>query len=68
MLAAVLVGLGVSSLSMTARAIPDVAALLGAVTIGRCREVAQLALAAESATDARAVVRAALPQLDELGL
>ncbi|MBD7980848.1 phosphoenolpyruvate--protein phosphotransferase [Oerskovia merdavium] len=67
-LAAVLVGLGVSSLSMTARAIPDVAALLGAVTIGQCREVAQLALAAESATDARAVVRAALPQLDELGL
>ena len=67
-LAAVLVGLGVSSLSMTARAIPDVAALLGAVTIGQCREVAQLALAAESATEARAVVRAALPQLDELGL
>ena len=67
-LAAVLVGLGVSSLSMTARAIPDVAALLGAVTIAECREVAQLALAAESAADARAAVRAALPQLDDLGL
>ncbi|MDF2848553.1 MAG: ptsP, partial [Oerskovia sp.] len=67
-LAAVLVGLGVSSLSMTARAIPDVAALLGAVTIAECRAVAQLALAAESAADARAAVRAALPQLDELGL
>lgn len=67
-LAVVLVGLGVSSLSMTARAIPDVAALLGAVTIAECREVAQLALAAESAADARAAVRAALPQLDDLGL
>ncbi|WP_321575453.1 phosphoenolpyruvate--protein phosphotransferase [Oerskovia douganii] len=67
-LASVLVGLGVSSLSMTARAIPDVAALLGAVTVAECREVAQLALAAESAADARAAVRAALPQLDELGL
>lgn len=67
-LASVLVGLGVSSLSMTARAIPDVAALLGTVTVAECREVAQLALAAESAADARAAVRAALPQLDELGL
>ncbi|MFF3066350.1 phosphoenolpyruvate--protein phosphotransferase [Oerskovia sp. NPDC057915] len=67
-LAAVLVGLGVSSLSMTARAIPDVAALLDTVTIAECREVAQLALAAESAADGRAAVRAALPRLDELGL
>ncbi|MEK8225131.1 hypothetical protein NKG05_01840 [Oerskovia sp. M15] len=46
---------------MTSRAIADVAALLAAVTLDQCRQVAQLALAAESAADARAVVRAALP-------
>jgi len=67
-LAAVLVGLGVSSLSMTPRALPDVAALLAATTFDECRRLAQLALAASSAADARSIVRAALPVLDELGL
>ncbi|BDZ40747.1 phosphoenolpyruvate-protein phosphotransferase [Paraoerskovia sediminicola] len=67
-LALVLVGLGVSSLSMTARAIPDVAALLERVTVDECRELARYALAAESPGDARAVVRGRLPVLDELGL
>ncbi|WP_265523110.1 phosphoenolpyruvate--protein phosphotransferase [Oerskovia flava] len=67
-LAVVLVGLGVSSLSMTARAIPDVAALLAEVDLADAQRLAQLALVAESAADARAVVRAGLPQLAELGL
>ncbi|WP_454044306.1 phosphoenolpyruvate--protein phosphotransferase [Cellulosimicrobium sp. Marseille-Q8652] len=67
-LAVVLVGLGVSSLSMTARAIPDVAALLREVDLGECRRLARLALDAESAAAARAVVRENLPQLVGLGL
>jgi len=67
-LAVVLVGLGVSSLSMTARAIPDVAALLREVDLDECRRLARLALDAESAAEARAVVRDALPQLADLGL
>ncbi|GEL99946.1 phosphoenolpyruvate--protein phosphotransferase [Cellulomonas terrae] len=67
-LAAVLVGLGVSSLSMTPRALPDVAALLAVTPLDECRRLAQLALAASSAADARAVVRTGLPVLEELGL
>lgn len=67
-LAVVLVGLGVSSLSMTARALADVAALLREVDLDECRRVARLALDAESAADARAVVRENLPQLAALGL
>jgi phosphotransferase system enzyme I (PtsI) len=67
-LAVVLVGLGVSSLSMTPRALPDVAAVLAATTSDECRRLAQLALAAPSAADARAVVRADLPVLADLGL
>ena len=67
-LAAVLVGLGASSLSMTPRAIPDIATALGAVTLEECREVARLALDAETAEAARTAVRARLPQLAELGL
>ncbi|MCB7136364.1 phosphoenolpyruvate--protein phosphotransferase [Cellulosimicrobium marinum] len=67
-LAVVLVGLGVSSLSMTARAIPDVAALLREVDLDECRRLARIALDAESAVAARAAVRDALPQLAELGL
>ncbi|MGO2042594.1 MAG: putative PEP-binding protein, partial [Cellulosimicrobium funkei] len=67
-LAVVLVGLGVSSLSMTARAIPDVAALLREVDVDECRRLARLAVDAESAAQARAVVRENLPVLAELGL
>lgn len=67
-LATVLVGLGVSSLSMAPRALPDVAAALEVVTFDECRAVARIALAASSAHDARAAVRARLPQLDALGL
>lgn len=67
-LAVVLVGLGVASLSMTPRALGDVAAVLASVTAADCREVARAALAAESAEAARAAARAALPALGELGL
>ena len=67
-LAVVLVGLGVSSLSMTPRALADVAAVLSQVDLALCEEVAQLALTAETAADARAHVRSRLPVLAELGL
>nr|WP_230976534.1 phosphoenolpyruvate--protein phosphotransferase [Georgenia wutianyii] len=67
-MAVVLVGLGVSSLSMSPRSLPDVAAVLAATSLERCRELAQLALGADSAEHARALVRGQLPVLDELGL
>ncbi|GIJ00311.1 phosphoenolpyruvate--protein phosphotransferase [Sediminihabitans luteus] len=67
-LAPVLVGLGVSSLSMTPRALPDVAAVLAATSLERCRELAALALEQPTADAARAAVRDALPVLEELGL
>jgi phosphotransferase system enzyme I (PtsI) len=44
-LAPVLVGLGVTSLSMSASAVADVRDALAAVTLGQCRELAQEALA-----------------------
>lgn len=67
-LAVVLVGLGVSSLSMAPRALPDVAAALASVSVAECERLAALALDAESADDARGRVRAELPQLADLGL
>ena len=67
-LAAVLVGLGVASLSMTARALPDVDAVLKSVTLAECQELARIALDAATAEDARTAVRAKLPILEELGL
>jgi phosphoenolpyruvate-protein phosphotransferase (PTS system enzyme I) len=67
-LACALVGLGVSSLSMTPRSIPDVADVLRATTYDECVRLAQLALAARDAAAARQAVRAELPILAELGL
>ncbi|MDD9205764.1 PEP-utilizing enzyme, partial [Georgenia sp. 10Sc9-8] len=67
-LAVVLAGLGVSSLSMTPRALGDVAAVLRSVTLAEAQALAGLALSAESAQDARAQVRAGLPVLQELAL
>jgi phosphotransferase system enzyme I (PtsI) len=67
-LAVVLVGLGVSTLSMTARSLSAVDAVLSSVTLDQAKELAVLALAAPSATDARATVRAHLPILGQLGL
>ncbi|GAA2724815.1 phosphoenolpyruvate--protein phosphotransferase [Cellulomonas aerilata] len=67
-LAVVLVGLGVATLSMSPRALADVAAVLQTVTREECTRLAGVALAAETADGARAAVRAELPVLEELGL
>lgn len=67
-LAVVLIGLGVSTLSMSPRSLASVAAVLKTVTLRRAGELARLALAAPSAEAARAAVREQLPELTELGL
>ncbi|NUP58476.1 MAG: phosphoenolpyruvate--protein phosphotransferase [Pseudarthrobacter sp.] len=67
-LAVVLTGLGVTTLSMTARSLAAVAAVLKTVTLSEAQELAKLALSAPSATEARAWVREKLPVLNELGL
>jgi phosphotransferase system enzyme I (PtsI) len=67
-LAVVLAGLGVTSLSMTPRSLAAVNTVLKTVTLEKARELAELALAAPTAHDARESVRAHLPILDELGL
>lgn len=67
-LACVLVGLGVSSLSMTPRAIPDVSDVLRATSLADCRRLAGLAVNSRSGAEGRAGVRAELPILAELGL
>ncbi|WP_306860761.1 phosphoenolpyruvate--protein phosphotransferase [Arthrobacter bambusae] len=67
-LAVVLVGLGVSTLSMTARSLAAVGTVLKTVTLEEAQELARLALSAPDALDAKAWVRAKLPILEELGL
>jgi phosphotransferase system enzyme I (PtsI) len=67
-LAVVLVGLGVATLSMTARALSSVAAVLASVTLPEAQQLAKVALTAHSATDARRLVREKLPILNTLGL
>lgn len=67
-LAVVLVGLGVTTLSMTARSLAAVAAVLKTVTLEQAQECAKLALTAPNAEEARNMVRAKLTVLDELGL
>lgn len=67
-LAVVLTGLGVTTLSMTARSLAAVAAVLKTVTLSEAQELAKLALSAPNATEARAWVREKLPVLAELGL
>ena len=57
-LAIVLVGLGVTSLSMAPSAIPAVRAALATRTLAECREAARRALAATDPAAARAAVRA----------
>ncbi|MEJ1090888.1 phosphoenolpyruvate--protein phosphotransferase [Microbacterium istanbulense] len=59
-LAPVLVGLGVTSLSMTSRALGRVAAALALVTEDDCRRAARAALGAATADGARVVVAEAL--------
>ncbi|MDQ0240474.1 phosphoenolpyruvate--protein phosphotransferase [Arthrobacter bambusae] len=67
-LAVVLVGLGVATLSMSARALAAVSAVLATVTVAQAQQLATTALSAPSASAARQAVRAQLPILDELGL
>lgn len=59
MLALVLAGMGVTSLSMGAASLADVRATLAAHTIDQCRALASTALAAGSAPDARSAVEVA---------
>jgi phosphoenolpyruvate-protein phosphotransferase (PTS system enzyme I) len=67
-LAAVLVGLGVTTLSMSPHALADVAAVLREVDYDQCTALARLALAAPSAQEARRSVRDQLGFPTELGL
>jgi phosphoenolpyruvate-protein phosphotransferase (PTS system enzyme I) len=67
-LALVLVGLGVTSLSMAPPSIADVRMLLGRHNLDDCRRLAEVALGAPDAASARERVRAATPVLGELGL
>ncbi|SDM35676.1 phosphoenolpyruvate--protein phosphotransferase [Microbacterium azadirachtae] len=59
-IAPVLVGLGVTSLSMTARSLARVAARLRTVTADECRRAAEAALGAPTAVEARAAAAAVL--------
>ncbi|WP_104111119.1 phosphoenolpyruvate--protein phosphotransferase [Arthrobacter sp. N199823] len=67
-LAVVLVGLGVATLSMTARSLAAVGAVLATVTLKEAQEIATLALRATSPAQARELAREKLPILAELGL
>lgn len=60
LLACVLVGMGVTSLSAAATAVPGVGAALAAVTLERCRAAAQAVVQTASAADARSAALAAL--------
>jgi phosphotransferase system enzyme I (PtsI) len=60
LLATVLVGLGVTSLSMATAAVKPVGAALARSTMDDCGRAADAALAAEGPAEARAAVRAAL--------
>ncbi len=60
LLACVLTGLGVTSLSAAAAAIQGVGAKLAQVTLQQCRDAADAVLATSSAADARAAALAAL--------
>ncbi|WP_304452079.1 phosphoenolpyruvate--protein phosphotransferase [Nocardiopsis sp. YSL2] len=67
LLAVVLVGLGATSLSMAAPALPAVRYALAHHTRRQCRDLAGLALAAATATEARDAVRAAAsPEVADL--
>ena len=66
--AALLIGLGVTGLSMTSSCLSQVNELIKTVTLGQCRSVAAAALEAATAKDARKSARRLLPQLPQLGL
>ncbi len=64
LLAVVLVGLGVATLSMGPRKIPAVRAALAMHTLEDCKRIAEAALAADTATEARAAaLEAADPRM-----
>ncbi|GII53337.1 phosphoenolpyruvate-protein phosphotransferase [Planotetraspora thailandica] len=67
-LACVLVGMGVSSLSMAAPALPWVRAALAAHTLEQCRTAAAAARSSVTPGDAVEAARAELPGLHQLGL
>ncbi|PSK97134.1 phosphoenolpyruvate--protein phosphotransferase [Murinocardiopsis flavida] len=67
-MACVLVGLGIDTLSMGATALPMVRAALARVTRAQCQAAAAAARAARGPSDAVAAARGALPGLAELGL
>jgi phosphotransferase system enzyme I (PtsI) len=67
-LAVVLVGLGVATLSMTPRSLSAVGAVLKSVTLEDAQKLAVLAVSAPNPAEARKRVRAGLPILEELGL
>ena len=60
LLACVLTGLGVTSLSAAAAAVQGVGAKLAQVTLAQCKEAAEAVLTTASAADARAAARAVL--------
>jgi phosphotransferase system enzyme I (PtsI) len=68
LLALVLVGLGVTSLSMAPGSLPDVRLLLARHTMADCRRLAGLALGAADAVQARDRVRGSASGVAELGL
>ncbi|MGO3151705.1 MAG: phosphoenolpyruvate--protein phosphotransferase [Galactobacter sp.] len=60
LLAPVLVGLGVDSLSMNAAAVPVVGRVLAGYSLQQCRDAAEAALAADTAAEVRAAVGSVL--------
>jgi phosphotransferase system enzyme I (PtsI) len=60
LLACILVGLGITSLSAAAAAVPAVGAKLASVTLAQCRDAADAVLVTASAADARAAALAVL--------
>jgi phosphotransferase system enzyme I (PtsI) len=67
-MACVLAGLGVTSLSMSAPSLPLVRAALAAHTLAECQAAAAAARLARTATEARSAARAQLPALAAVGL
>ncbi|GAA3739363.1 phosphoenolpyruvate--protein phosphotransferase [Salinactinospora qingdaonensis] len=68
LMACVLVGLGATSLSMDASALPLVRTALSRATLEHCRAAARAARAAPHAAEAKRAAREALPGVAELGL
>ncbi|HKN96337.1 MAG TPA: putative PEP-binding protein, partial [Pseudonocardiaceae bacterium] len=63
LLACVLVGLGVSSLSMNPSALDSVGAMLASVSLDQCQTAGRIAMAAGTPASARTAARAALGPL-----